>query len=108
MSPMSPITVPAMTGPTPKISVRVVRLARTAAASFFFVSRSWGSRLRRSSRNWAASSKGAWAEAAGDGFAQHRREPAGGLVAGPGQVTVPLGPPLQHGAVVIGGYFPPC
>jgi hypothetical protein len=34
--------VPAMTGPTPKTSVRVVREARTAAASFFLVSRSWG------------------------------------------------------------------
>jgi hypothetical protein len=32
---MSPMMVPATTGPAPKMSVRVVREALTAAASFF-------------------------------------------------------------------------
>jgi hypothetical protein len=35
--------VPAMTGPAPKTSVRVVCEALTAAASFFLVSSSWPS-----------------------------------------------------------------
>ena len=47
------------------------------------------------------------AEAAGDQLAEHRVEPAGDLVAGPGQVTVPLGPHLQHRGVVLGCHFPP-
>jgi hypothetical protein len=55
-SPTQPVTVAAMTGPTPKISVVVVPDARTAVSSFFLVSRSWASRRRRSSRNMAASS----------------------------------------------------
>ena len=47
MLPMSPMMVPAMTGPTPQICVRVVRLALTAAASFFFVWRSfYGMRIQ--------------------------------------------------------------
>jgi hypothetical protein len=53
VSPMSPM----MTGPTPKISVTVVWLALTAAASFF-VCRSWVSRLCRSSRNWRNAARG--------------------------------------------------
>jgi hypothetical protein len=40
MSPASPRMVPAMTGPAPKTTVSVVWLARTAAGSFFLVSRS--------------------------------------------------------------------
>ena len=57
------MTVAAMTGPTPKSSVRVVPDAWTAAASFFLVSRSWASMRRRSSRNSAASSQRAAATA---------------------------------------------
>ena len=45
-----------MTGPTPKISVRVVPDARTAAVSLFRVSRIWVSIRRRSSRKSAARS----------------------------------------------------
>src|SRR5689334_5456887 len=46
----SPITVPAITGPTPNRPVRLVPEARTAAASFLWVSRSWASRRRMSAR----------------------------------------------------------
>ena len=53
---MSPMTVPAMTGPTPKTWVRVVPETLTAQASFLRVPRSWVSRWRMSSRNSAASS----------------------------------------------------
>jgi hypothetical protein len=59
----SPMTVPAITGPTPKTCVRVVPEALTAAASFFLVSRSWPSRRRRPARNSAASSARARATA---------------------------------------------
>ena len=59
----SPITVPAMTGPTPKMPVRLVPEALTAAASFLLVSRSWASRQRMSVRNSAASSQRAVAAA---------------------------------------------
>ena len=62
-SPTSPMTVPAITGPTPKTCVRVVPEALTAAASFFLVSRSCPSRWRRSARNSAASSARASATA---------------------------------------------
>ncbi len=58
----------AMTGPTPNSPVRLVPAARTAAASFFLVSRIAASTPRRSSVNFAASSQRA--AAAG-------REPAG-------------------------------
>jgi hypothetical protein len=37
------MTAAAITGPTPKTSVRLVPAARTAAVSFFLVSRSWAS-----------------------------------------------------------------
>jgi hypothetical protein len=40
--------------------------------------------------------------AAGDQLAQHRVQPAGNLVTGPGQVPVPPGPHLQHGRVIAG------
>ena len=49
-----PITVAAMTGPVPKISVSAVPDARTAVASFFLVLRIWASMRRKSSRNSAA------------------------------------------------------
>ena len=51
------MTVAAMTGPTPNSPVRLVPDARTAAASFFLVSRIWASMRRRSSRKLAASSQ---------------------------------------------------
>jgi hypothetical protein len=44
---------------------------------------------------------------AGDQVAQHRVQPAGNLVASPAQVTVPLGPHLQHRRVVIGAHLAP-
>jgi hypothetical protein len=47
------------------------------------------------------------AEAARHQLAQHGVEPASDLVAGPGQVTVPLGPHFKHRGVVFGGHFPP-
>jgi len=62
---------PGVTGPMPKTSVRVVREALTAAASFFLVSRSWASRWPRSARNSAASSARASATAP-DGAADSR------------------------------------
>ena len=46
------------------------------------------------------------AEAARHQRAEHGVEPAGDLVAGPGQVPVPLRPHLQHHRVVIGGHLP--
>ena len=119
-----------MTGPTPKISVRLVPEALTAAASFFLVSRSWASRRRMSARNSAGQlaarlrrprpdgvtcsrMRAAWPavislrDAAGDQVAQHRMQPAGDLVAGPGQVPVPLGPHLQHRGVILGAHLAP-
>src|SRR5215472_11736925 len=111
-----------MTRLTPKRPVRLVPDAFTAAASFLWVSRSWASRWPMSVRNSAASSQRAratgarWgnlleeagglagadllADPAGHQVAHHRMQPAGGLVAQAGQVTMPLGPHLQHGGVV--------
>ena len=43
--------------------------------------------------------------ATGDQLAQHRVQPAGDLIARPGQVPVPLGPHLQDRAVVIGPHL---
>src|ERR1019366_3930421 len=124
----SPITVPAMTGPTPKISVRVVPLARPAVASFFFVPRIWVPGWRRSARNSAASSQRAVStapdgviglqdtghrncgdlpgDAAGDQIAEHGAEPAGDLIPGAPRVTVAPGPDLQHRRVIISGDRP--
>jgi hypothetical protein len=56
----------AMTGPTPKMPVKVVPDACTAAASLFLVSRIWASRRRRPG-NSAASSRRARA-AGSDGL----------------------------------------
>jgi hypothetical protein len=44
-------------------------------------------------------------DATGDQLAQHGVQAAGDLVAGPGQVTVPLGPDLEHGGVVVSGHL---
>jgi hypothetical protein len=63
--------VTAITGLTPKLSVRVVEEALTAAASFFLVWRSWTSRWRRSLRNSAPSSARA-SSTAPDGAARAR------------------------------------
>lgn len=52
----SAIAVAAITGPTPKTSVRLVRDALTAAVIFLRVSRSWASMRRRSARCSAARS----------------------------------------------------
>ena len=46
----SPMTVAAMTGPTPNSPVRLVPEARTAVRGFFLVSRSCPSVRRRSAR----------------------------------------------------------
>ena len=43
--------------------------------------------------------------AAGDQVAEHGVQPAGDLVAGPGQVAVPLSPHLQYRPVVIGDHL---
>ena len=43
--------------------------------------------------------------AAGDQLAQHRVQPADDLGAGPAQVTVALGPDLQHRRVIIGPHL---
>ena len=45
-------------------------------------------------------------EAAGDQLTQHRVQPARDLVAGPGQITVPLGQDLEHGGVAVSGHLP--
>ena len=103
--------------------VRLVPEARTAAASFLLVSRSWasGGGCRRGTRRRAAASPGnraRWGDALEDAgglargqspssdrrdqVAQHRVQQAGGLVAGPRQVPVPLSPDLQHRGVVLG------
>ncbi len=47
------------------------------------------------------------ADAARNQLAQHRMQAAGDLVAGPGQVPVPLGPHLQHRGVILGPHLPP-
>jgi hypothetical protein len=52
------ITVAAMTGPAPKMPVRLVPDASTAMASFFLDSRIWASRRRMSSNSSAASPPG--------------------------------------------------
>ena len=100
----------------------------TAAASFWWHSPSWASRRRRSARNSLASPQRAWA-AGPEGVTcsriraafpalisrrmppgtspQHRVQPAAGLVTGPGQVTVPFGPDLQHHRVVLGDHRTP-
>src|SRR5215472_12907571 len=113
-----------MTRLTPKRPVRLVPDAFTAAASFLWVSRSWASRWPMSVRNSAASSQRAratgarWgnlleeagglagadllADPAGHQVAHHRMQPAGGLVAQAGQVTMPLGAHLEHGGLVLG------
>src|SRR5262249_3024736 len=123
----SPITVPAMTGPTPKIPVRLVPEARTAAASFLLAARSCASRRRMSSTNSAASSQRAlttasagltcsrmWAAWPAEVALrtppgtrpQHRGQPARGLVTRAGQVTMPLRPHLQHHGVVLRDHRP--
>jgi hypothetical protein len=66
-----PITMAAMTGPTPKISVVVVPEAWTAAVSLFFVSLICESMRRRSSRKSAARSQRA-ASTAPDGLTDRR------------------------------------
>ena len=33
-------------------------------------------------------------------------QPAGGLVAGPGKIAMPLGPHLQHAGLVVGDHLP--
>ena len=113
-----------MTGPTPNTSVRLVPDAVTAAASFLLTSRSWasGGGCQPAARRRARSAPGStaprgriWLEdpgglacgdlvrdPAGNQLAQHRVEPADDLVAGPGQITVALGPHLQHAGVAIG------
>jgi hypothetical protein len=40
-----------------------------------------------------------------DQVATHHMQATGGLVAGPGQVPVPLGPDLQHGGVVLSDHW---
>jgi hypothetical protein len=52
------ITVAAMTGPAPKMPVRLVPDALSAMASFFLDSRIWASRRRMSSKSSAASPPG--------------------------------------------------
>ncbi len=118
-----------MTGPTPKMPVRLVPEARTAAASFLLglaqlgveaaqVGEELGGELAAGQRNSAG--RGDLLEdagglgcgdllrvTAGDQVAEHRVQPAGDLVAGPGQVPVPLGPDLQHRGVVLGGHRAP-
>src|SRR5262249_2149081 len=123
-----PMTVPAMTGPTPNRPVRLVPEARTAAASFLLVSRSWAPGRRMSARHAPASSQPAVVTAS-DGLAcarmraawpalisvrtppgtrpQHRVQPAGGLVARAGQIAVPLGPHLQHHGMIVGQHWAP-
>jgi hypothetical protein len=63
----SPVTVPAITGPAPNRPVRLVPEARTAAASFLWVSRSWAPGRRMPARNSAAGSQRALV-AASDGL----------------------------------------
>ena len=46
-------------------------------------------------------------DAAGDEVAQYRVEPAGDLVTGAGQVTVPFGPHLQHRRVILRHHLAP-
>jgi hypothetical protein len=125
----SPITVPAMTGPAPNRPVRLVPEARTAAASFLLASRSWASRRRDVGEELGGQlaarldDRIRWphllkdpgglagadlpADPAGHQAGQHRVQPARGLVTGPGQVAVPLGPHLQHGGVVLGEHRAP-
>ena len=125
---MSPTIVPAMTGPTPNTSVRVVPETLTAAASFLRVPRRLGIQVAHvleelSGELGAGQFDGAGGGdlpedpsglsregdllggAAGDEVAEHGVQPAGDLVTQPGQVAVPLGPYLQHRRVVLGGYL---
>jgi hypothetical protein len=45
--------------------------------------------------------------AAGNQLTQQRMQPADGLVAGPGKITMPLGPHLQHTGLAICDHFLP-
>jgi hypothetical protein len=121
----SPITVAATTGPTPKISVTVVPDELTAAASFFDlaplgvqvadVGQQLGGELpaRLGGRaRWPDLAEDRRCAACGDlirdpaghQVAQHRVQPAGDLVAGPGKITMPLRPDLQHRGVTVGDH----
>ena len=123
MSPVTPTTVAATTGPTPKMSMVVVPDAATTCSSRFFDSASWPSTRRRSSSSSSASSTRAAAtalsgstpasnqaallgvdlvgDAAGDEVAQHRVQPAGDLGAGARQVPVTSRPQLHHRGVIL-------
>ncbi len=63
MSPVMPTTVAATTGPTPKMSMTLVRDAATTWERRFFDSASWRSTRRRSSSSSCASSTRAAATA---------------------------------------------
>src|SRR5712691_1589344 len=124
MSVTSPMTVAAMTGPTPKTSVRLVPDALTAAVIFLRVSRSWMPGRRRSARcsparpcqaaamasagscgcedRGGAGGGDVLAGAARDDLAQRCVQPAGGLAAEPGQLAVPPGPDPQGKSVIVG------
>ena len=108
------MTRAAITGPTPDRLVRLVPLALTAAAGRALAAGSWAPGWRRSATCsaaswWRASAAGpdgpglpgrrvAWAGVIssamppGTRLASRGVQPACGLVAEPGQVTVPFGP----------------
>ena len=116
--------VAAMTGPTPKMPVRVVpgmpdhdsqfflRLAQLAVEAAQVGQELAGELVpgpgdRAGRRDLAEDASGLscgdlLGDAAGDQAAQHRVQAAGDLRAAAGQVTPALGPDLQHRRVVIG------
>ena len=112
-----------MTGPTPKMPVRVVpgmpdhdsqfflRLAQLAVEAAQVGQELAGELVpgpgdRAGRRDLAEDASGLscgdlLGDAAGDQAAQHRVQAAGDLVPGPAQVPVPLGPHRQHRRVVL-------
>jgi hypothetical protein len=116
------MTAAAITGPAPKMPVRLVPAPRTAASIFLRVWRIWASMPRRPAACSAASSQRAAATApagvtdsrirpawpavicfqAPPGISpQHGMQPAGHLGAGAAQVLTPPGPDLEHSRVIL-------
>ena len=88
----APLAAPSGREPPPASSARAAATAPDGEAC----ARSWQRELRRSPSGWPP------------GPARTARlQPAGDLVARPGQVAVALGPHFQHCRVVLSGHLPP-
>jgi hypothetical protein len=119
---------PSPSGPTRKISVRLVPDARTVTVGFLLVSLIWASMQRRSPGNSAAARSGSsqlpgrrdrgqdassvscgdlLGDPAGDELAEHRMQPPSHLCPRPAKVAVVLGPHLEDRGVIARPDLPP-